>query len=246
MKLVRANHSPTLISSLSTIKTDCHIVRCKWVFRIKRNPDGSVERYKARLVAKGFHQQHGIDYGETYSPVIKPATIRTVHCVAVSRCWPLRQLDVKNAFLHGYLQEHVYMTQPPGFVNSSRPSYVCKLHKALYGLKQAPRAWFQRMSSFLLSVGFRHSKADSSLFIYQHGLHTIFFLLYVDDIVITGSSDQLLQSFIDALGRGFDIKDLGPLHYFLGFIDALGRGFDIKDLIPTSFTSINSSMLMIF
>ncbi|XP_024164269.1 uncharacterized mitochondrial protein AtMg00810 [Rosa chinensis] len=123
---------------------------------------------------------------------------------------------LQNAFLHGYLQEDVYMTQPPGFVDSSRPSYVCKLHKALYGLKQAPRDWFQRMSSFLLSVGFHHSKADSSLFIYQHGLHVIFFLLYVDDIVVTGSSDRLLQSFIDALGRGFDIKDLGPLHYFLG------------------------------
>ena len=149
----------------------------------------------------------------------------------MSRGWPLRQLDVKNAFLHGYLQEDVYMVQPPGFVDPSQPSYVCKLHKSLYGLKQAPRAWFQRMSKFLLSVGFRQSKADSSLFIYQHGVHTIYFLLYVDDIVVTGSNDTVLQSFIDALGRGFDIKDLGPLHYFLGLqVTSHSNGLHINQL----------------
>ena len=191
-------------------------VGCKWVFRVKRNPDGSVDRFKARLVAKGFHQQHGIDFHETFSPVIKPATIRTVISIAVSRGWSLRQLDVKNAFLHGFLTEEVYMTQPPGFVDPSRPTHVCKLQKALYGLKQAPRAWFQRMHSFLISVGFRQSLADSSLFIFNHGQHIIYFLLYVDDILLTGSNDRLLQSFIATLGSGFDIKDLGPLHYFLG------------------------------
>ncbi|PRQ16261.1 putative RNA-directed DNA polymerase [Rosa chinensis] len=206
------NNTWTLVPPSSSQNT----VGCKWVFRVKRKSDGSIERYKARLVAKGFHQQQGIDYGETYSPVIKPATIRTVLSIAVSRGWSLRQLDVKNAFLHGVLTEDVYMVQPPGFVDQSRPSHVCKLNKALYGLKQAPRAWFQRMSTFLLSVGFSQSLADSSLFIYRHGQHQIFFLLYVDDIVVTGSNVQLLQSFIDNLGRGFDIKDLGPLHYFLG------------------------------
>ncbi|XP_024171374.1 uncharacterized mitochondrial protein AtMg00810-like [Rosa chinensis] len=108
------------------------------------------------------------------------------------------------------------MTQPPGFIDPSQPSHICKLNKAIYGLKQAPRAWFQRMTSFLLSVWFLQSLADSSLFIFHHGQHTIHFLLYVDDIVVTGSNDQLLQSFIDALGRGFDIKDLRHLHYFLG------------------------------
>ncbi|CAM8971397.1 unnamed protein product [Rhodiola kirilowii] len=193
-----------------------HVVGCKWIFRIKRKSDGSVERYKARLVAKGFHQQYGIEYGETYSPVVKPATIRTVLCLAVSRNWPLRQLDVKNAFLHGFLQEDVYMSQPPGFIDPSRPTHVCKLLKSIYGLKQAPRIWFERMSHFLLAVGFRLSKADSSLFIYRHGGHTIFFLLYVDDIVVTADSEDLLLRFINMLSNGFDIKDLGPLHYFLG------------------------------
>ena len=191
-------------------------VGCKWVFKVKRHPDGSVERFKAQLVAKGFHQQQGIDFHETFSPVIKPATIRTVISLAVSRGWSLRQLDVKNAFLHGFLTETVYMTQPPGFVDPSRQSYVCKLNKAIYGLKQGPRAWFQRMTSFLLSAGFIQSLADPSLFIFRHGPHTIHFLLYVDDILVTGSNDRLLQSFIDALSRGFDVKDLGPLSYFLG------------------------------
>ncbi|CAL9027027.1 unnamed protein product [Prunus brigantina] len=191
-------------------------VGCKWVFRIKRHSDGSIERYKARLVAKGFHQQPGIDYTETFSPVVKPATIRTVLSLAVSRRWPLRQLDVKNAFLHGFLNEDVYMTQPPGFVDPARPHYVCKLHKALYGLKQAPRAWFHRISTFLISFGFIQSRADASLFIYHHGTHQLYLLLYVDDIVLTGSDSGLLHQFITSLGHAFDIKDLGPLTYFLG------------------------------
>ncbi|CAL2277595.1 unnamed protein product [Prunus armeniaca] len=115
---------------------------------------GSLEPYKACLVTKGFHQQPGIDYTETFSPVVKLATIRTILSLAVSRRWSLGQLDVKNAFLHGFLNENVYRTQPLGFVDLARPHYVCKLHKALYGLKQAPRAWFHRISTFLLSFGF--------------------------------------------------------------------------------------------
>jgi hypothetical protein len=96
-----------------------NLIGCKWVFRVKHNPDGTIQRHKARLVAKGFHQQQGIDYTDTFSPVIKPATIRVVLSLAVSRGWSLRQLDVKNVFLHGLLKEDVYITQPPGFINQS-------------------------------------------------------------------------------------------------------------------------------
>jgi hypothetical protein len=105
------------------------------VYRIKKNADGTIDKYKARLVAKGFKQRYGIDYEDTFSPVVKIATVRIVLSTSVSRGWSLRQLDVKNAFLHGVLEEEVYMKQPPGFESSANPNYVCKLDKALYGLK---------------------------------------------------------------------------------------------------------------
>ncbi|CAL2247735.1 unnamed protein product [Prunus armeniaca] len=190
-------------------------VGCKWVFRIKQRSDGTIERYKARLVAKGFHQQSGIDYFDTFSHVVKPTTVRTVLCLAISFGWPLRQLDVNNAFLHGSLSENVYMRQPPGFADPHRPNHVCKLHKAIYGLKQAPRAWFQRFS-FLLRVGFTQSQADNSMFVCHDQFSVMILLLYVDDIILTGSDSPHLLIFLRTLGTEFDIKDLGRLHYFLG------------------------------
>lgn len=118
-----------------------NLVKCKWVFRIKYDKDGKVQRYKARLIAKGFQQRPDIDYTETFSPVVKPATIRTLLGLAVTNGWQLRQLDINNAFLQGTLTEQVFMAQPPGFPNTKFPTHLCKLKKAIYGLKQAPRAW---------------------------------------------------------------------------------------------------------
>jgi hypothetical protein len=193
-----------------------NIIGCKWVFRIKRHADGSIERHKARLVAKCFHQQPGLDYGETFSPVVKPVTIRTVLSLAVARGWSIRQLDIKNAFLHGLLDEPVFMQQPPGFIHPQMPSHVCRLHKALYGLKQAPRAWFARLSSRLNDLGFLPSKSDSSLFILRTTHLTCFVLIYVDDIIVTCSDSSTITSFISQLGTEFAVKDLGPLNFFLG------------------------------
>ena len=136
------------------------VVGCKWVFKTKLKSDGSLERLKARLVAKGFTQVEGVDFAETFSPIIKPGTIRTALTVATVKEWHIRQMDVKNAFLHGVLQEPVFMEQPPGFKDSLRPNHVCYLTKALYGLKQAPRAWFDRLSKFLSGLGFFISYAD--------------------------------------------------------------------------------------
>lgn len=114
----------------------------KWVFQTKYLPDGSVERLKARLVAKGYTQVPGLDYADTLSPVIKATIVRVVLSLAITNKWPLRQLDVKNAFLNGTLTENVYMEQLPGYIDPRFPNHVCMLKKSLYGLKKAPRAWF--------------------------------------------------------------------------------------------------------
>jgi hypothetical protein len=127
-----------------------NVIDCKLVYKIKRKAGSSLDRYKARLVAKEFKQQYGIDYEKMFSPVIKSPTIRIVLSLAVSRAWSIRQLDVQNAFLHGYLEEEVFMHQPSGYEDKSLPHYICKLDKALYGLKQAPRAWYTRLSTKLL------------------------------------------------------------------------------------------------
>jgi hypothetical protein len=125
-------------------------------------------------------------------------------------------LDVKNAFLHGNLNETVYMYQPPGFRDPKHPDYVCLLKKSLYGLKQAPRAWYQRFTDFVATLGFSHSVCDNSLFTYHNGDDTAYILLYVDDIILTASSDTLRQSIMSKLSSEFAMKDLGPLSYFLG------------------------------
>ena len=128
-----------------------NVVVCKWVFRIKRNPNRSVARFKARLVVKGFNQRPGLDYTKTFSLVIKPTTIQVVLSIAISCDWPINQLDANNAFLHGHLNKEVFMSQPPGFIDSSRPHYVCRLHESLYGLKQALRTSFTELKNFFLS-----------------------------------------------------------------------------------------------
>ncbi|GAB2300803.1 hypothetical protein Dimus_038636 [Dionaea muscipula] len=195
---------------------DKNIVGCKWVYRIKRNPDGTVARYKARLVAQGFSQQPGLDFEETFSPVVRHTTVRVVLAIAASQSWKLRQLDIKNAFLHGDLREEVFMQQPKGFVDPTMPTHVCRLHKSLYGLKQAPRAWNEKFMSFLPAIGFQPSHSDPSLFVRSHSSTIVILLLYVDDIILTGNSDEALRFVIDELGSVFDLKDMGLLRYFLG------------------------------
>ncbi|GKC36087.1 ribonuclease H-like domain-containing protein [Tanacetum coccineum] len=192
------------------------MVRSMWLFKHKFHADGTLSRYKARLVANGSSQQLGVDFDETFSPVVKPATIRTVLSLAVSRQWPIHQLDVKNAFLNGDLSETVYMHQPPGFVDNRYPHHVCLLQRSLYGLKQAPRAWFQRFAGYATRAGFYHSRCDSSLFIYRQGSQVAYLLIYVDDIILTASCPALLQQIIGSLNNEFDMTDLGALNYFLG------------------------------
>uniref|UniRef100_A0A8R7U1Q0 Reverse transcriptase Ty1/copia-type domain-containing protein n=1 Tax=Triticum urartu TaxID=4572 RepID=A0A8R7U1Q0_TRIUA len=185
--------------SLVSCPAGVNLVFGKWIFRHKLHPDGSLTRYKAHWVFRGFTQQPGVDYGETFSLVVKPATIRVILSIAVSSNWAINQLDIKNAFLHGTLDEVVYSQQPAGFVDNTYLTAVCKLHKAIYGLKQAPRAWFHRFTSFLSTMGFVAWHCDTSLFILRRGPAVAYLLLYVDDIILTASTAPLLASITSAL-----------------------------------------------
>ena len=196
---------------------DKKTVGCKWVFTIKCNADGSVERYKARLVAKGFTQTYGIDYQETFAPVAKINSIRVLLSLAVNSDWPLHQLDIKNAFLNGDLEEEVFMSLPPGFEQRLGSDRVCRLNKSLYGLKQSPRAWFERFGKAVISCGFSQSQADHTIF-YKHSKNSkiAILIVYVDDIILTGNDEAELAALKEKLAKEFHIKDLGALKYFLG------------------------------
>lgn len=190
-------------------------IGCKWVLRVKLNPNGSLNKYKARLVSKGFNQTPGFDFSDTFSPVVKPIIVRLILSIALSKGWSIRQQDINNAFLSGHLTEEVYMQQPEGFIVGN-PTLVCKLKRSLYGLRQEPRAWFDKLTSTLCSLGFIRAPSDHSLFIKSSSSSTLYILVYVDDIIITGNNSSNIRSTIFMLHQNFALKDLGPLNYFLG------------------------------
>jgi transposase InsO family protein len=197
-------------------------IGCKWVFKTKIKADGSVERYKARLVAKGYTQIEGLDFHDTFAPVAKLVTVRCVLAIAATRQWHLHQLDVNNAFLHGDLEEDVYMSLPPGY-GTQGEIRVCHLQKSLYGLKQASRNWYSKLSTVLLSAGFKQSQADHSLFTRQSGSTILVVLVYVDDLLVTGNDLASIRQLQEFLSRNFQLKDLGKLKYFLGIEVARSR-----------------------
>ena len=202
--------------NLVHLPTGKKVIGCRWVFAVKVNPNGSVARLKARLVAKGYVQTYGVDYSDTFSPVVKMTSVRLFISLVVTHNWDLHQLDIKNAFLHGDLQEEVYMEQPSGFVAQGEIGKVCRLWKSLYGLKQSPRAWFGKFSQAVEKFGLQKSKSDHSVFYRNSNSGIILLLVYVDDIVITGSDFTGISSLKSFLHGQFHTKDLGMLKYFLG------------------------------
>ncbi|CAL8109306.1 unnamed protein product [Prunus armeniaca] len=192
-----------------------NIVGCRWVFTIKHNDDGSIERYTARLVAKRYTHTYGVDYEETFAPVAKLNIVRVLLSLAANLDWPLHQFDVKNVFLHGELTREVYMDIPPRY-NTTKTGTICKLRKALYGLKQSPHAWFGRFTMAMKNNGFRHSISNHTLFLkHQKGKVTTL-VIYVDDMIITGNDKHEISQLQDYLATEFEIKNLGGLKYFLG------------------------------
>jgi hypothetical protein len=188
-------------------------IPCKWVYKVKNNPDGSIDRYKARLVIKGCAQKKGIDYDETFSPVAHRSSIRTVISVAANENMTLLQFDVSTAFLYGELEEEIYMQQPSGFDDGS--GRVCRLRKSLYGLKQAPRCWNKRLYDFLRSRDFEQSEADPCVFVRHRGKQKIIIALYVDDGLVAATSEQEAELLIAELKSEFQVK-AKEASYFLG------------------------------
>jgi len=183
----------------------------KWVYKIKRDGNDQVERYRARLVVKGYAQKEGIDFNEIFSPVVRLTTIRVVLAMCAIFDLHLEQLDVKTAFLHGELEEEIYMLQPEGFAETGKENLVCRLNKSLYGLKQAPRCWYKRFDSFIISLGYNRLSSDHCTYYKRFEEDDVFIilLLYVDDMLVIGPNKDRVQELKAQLAREFDMKDLG-------------------------------------
>lgn len=188
-------------------------VDCKWVFKLKLNPDDSIQKYKARLVAKGFTQRYGYDFTETYAPVVRISTVRMMLAVANQENLLVHQMDVTTAFLNGKLDEQIYMRQPHGFEEGNR---VCKLNKSIYGLKQASKAWNDRFHEFVSRIGFKRCINDTCLYVKEREGEKVFLLLYVDDILVICRSLDVISVIKKLLKSEFKMQDMGEARTFLG------------------------------
>ena len=167
-------------------------IGCKWVYKKKIGIDGQIETYKARLVAKGFRQKYGIDYEETFSPVAMLKSIRIMLAIAAYHDYEIWQMDVKTAFLNGFLEEEVYMSQPEGFISKNKPNQVCKLKRSIYGLKQASRSWNIRFDETIKRFGFIKNVDEPCIYKKTSGSAIVFLVLYVDDILLIGNDIPML------------------------------------------------------
>ena len=192
------------------------IVKCKWILKKKYKSDGSIDKYKARLVAKGFTQTYGIDYLDTFAPVVKFTSIRIILSLATQLRWNLHNCDFVTAFLNGDLEEEIFMEQPEYFVDKKHPDYVIRLRKALYGLKQAPRQWNRKLHHYLININFTQLKSDNAIYAKNEDKDIIIMGVYVDDLVITGNNERKIKELKEQLAVKFKIKDLGYLNKIIG------------------------------
>ncbi|WVZ61696.1 hypothetical protein U9M48_011528 [Paspalum notatum var. saurae] len=228
-------------------------VRCKWIFKRKEGISPSEPaRFKARLVAKGYSQILGIDFNDIFFPVVKHSSIRMLLSLVAMHDYELEQLDVKTAFLHGELDETIYMDQPEGFVVPGKENLVCKLKKSLYGLKQSPRQWYKRFDSFMLSNGFKRSDYDSCVYLKTVNGSAIYLLLYVDDMLIAAKKKSEIAKLKAQLNKEFEMKEFGAGKKILGmeiirdrksgllylsqrgYIEKVLRRFNMHDAKPVS------------
>lgn len=202
--------------SLVSLPQDRKVIDCKWVYKLKRKSDGSIDKYKARLCAKGFLQAKGIDYNDTFSPVIRYDSIRILLALATIYEMHIQQFDVKTTFLHGELIEEIYMKQPTGYIYNSNQNLVCKLHKSLYGLKQSPRCWNVKFTNFLKSFNFSQLEADKCVFRSICDNEIIFLALYVDDGLVMCKNSTIINKILEEFNHQFKIKIMRNLEYFVG------------------------------
>ncbi|GJW22153.1 retrovirus-related pol polyprotein from transposon TNT 1-94 [Tanacetum coccineum] len=191
------------------------IIGTKWVFRNKLDENGIVSRNKARLVAQGYNQQEGIDYDETYAPVARLESIRILLAYACALDFKLFQMDVKSAFLNGFINEEVYVAQPPGFIDFEKPDHVYKLKKALYGLKQAPKAWYDRLKAFLIKHEYKMGMVDNTLFTKKKSSNLVIVQIYVDDIIFGSTCQDMCDEFAKIMHDEFKMSMMGELNFFL-------------------------------
>jgi hypothetical protein len=201
---------------LTTLLAGHHAIGLKWVYKVKRNEAGEVQRHKARLVAKGYLQRARIDFDEVFAPVAHLESVRVMLALAAHEHWEVHHMDVKSAFLNGMLKEEVYVQQPSGFIIADTEHKVLRLHKALYGLRQALRAWNAKLDDTMVSLGFQRSSSEHGIYTRSKSGGRLIVGVYVDDLIITGTGKELITAFKTEMKNQFQMSDLGLLSYYLG------------------------------
>jgi hypothetical protein len=238
------------------------VIGSRWIFKIKRHADGSIERYKARFCAKGYTQKFGVDYNETFAPVVKHTSIRILLALAAEMDLEIYQFDVNTAFLYGTIDTDIYMEQPDGYVSNEHPDQVCKLKKSLYGTKQAARQWNMRLHEHMIKHGFKRTDADHCVYIRSEGKEYVVIVIYVDDLIVMAKTKTSIDEICKQLKNDFDIKELGEIKYCLGIqvkrnrekktieinqeamIDRVAKRFAIEECKPTYLPAdVNSKLV---